>query len=91
MRYIRRLVAVFFVAIVSLFLFIGEVSVNEQKTKETKPQNFFEMSIEELMEVEIAVLETSPKDFFEMTIEELMEVEIAKQADYSAVVLAVAA
>ena len=91
MRYIRRLVAVFLVAIVCLFMFIGGVSVNEQKAEKTIPQNFFEMSIEELMQVEIAALEVSPEDFFEMSIEELMEVEIAIQADYSAVVLPMAA
>ena len=91
MRYIRRLVAVFLVAIVCLFMFIGEVPVNEQKAEETSPKNFFEMSIEELMEVEIASLETNPRNFFEMSIEELMEEEIAKQADYSAVVLPLAA
>jgi hypothetical protein len=53
MRSIRQLLAVLLVAMVWLFIFSGGVSVNEQKAKEASPKNFFEMSIEELMEVEI--------------------------------------
>ena len=54
------MLAVLLVAVVWLFMFSGGVSVNEQKAEETNPKNFFEMSIEELMEVEIAAQADCP-------------------------------
>jgi len=67
-------VAILFVA----FAFTGRLFV--QKSGQAEQGDFFEMSLEELMTVEIAMVDepdVNRMNFFEMPLEELMAIEVS--------------
>ena len=52
MKSIKQLLAIFFASMTCLFMFSGEVSAYEQ---EAESEDLLEMSIEELMDIEVTV------------------------------------
>lgn len=68
----------FLVILFVAFAFNGLLFV--QKSRQVEQVDFFEMSLEELLTVEIAMVDepdVSRANFFEMSIEELMTIEVS--------------